>query len=67
MEQQVVGFHFQSRQERLSQQSGGQLPMGQGGDFLVLFQTGFFTTQSGTLVNVIPSLGIAFAIAPITG
>jgi len=46
---------------------GATTANGQGGDFLTLFQIGFFTTQSGTLVNVIPSLGTAFAIAPITG
>ncbi len=40
---------------------------GQGGDFISLFQAGFFTTQSGTLVTIVAALGTAFAIAPITG
>ncbi len=40
---------------------------GQGGDFISLFQAGFFTTQSGTLVSIVADLGTAVTIAPITG
>ncbi|MCZ6776636.1 MAG: T9SS type A sorting domain-containing protein [Ignavibacteria bacterium] len=40
---------------------------GQGGDFINLFQAGFFTTAGGTLVSIVAALGTAFPIAPITG
>jgi len=40
---------------------------GQGGDFISVFQAGFFTTQSGTLVTIVAALGTTFPIAPITG
>jgi len=40
---------------------------GQGGDFISVFQAGFFTTQSGTLVTIVAALGTAVPIASITG
>lgn len=40
---------------------------GQGGDFAVLFQSGFFTTQNGTLVTIFPTVGVASPIGPVTG
>ena len=46
---------------------GSTTANGQGGDFISLFQAGFYTTQSGILVSIIAALGTAFTIAPITG
>ena len=46
---------------------GATTANGQGGDFLVLFQTGFYTTQNGTLVFIVAPFGTAFPLNPITG
>jgi len=46
---------------------GATTANGQGGDFSALFQAGFFTTQSGTLVSIVANLGTAVPIAAITG